>query len=76
MAFSYSRRTVRPAGCTPRTNGVIVGKQKDRRELFVPWVNDGEFSEQVRRRGDPDYGQPGYLGLDVRPRLPDQPRER
>ena len=57
-------------------NGVVVGEQQDLRELFILWVNDCEISRSVLRPGDPDYGQPGYLGLDDRPWLPDKPRER
>ena len=57
-------------------NGVVVGENQDLRELFILWVNDGEVSRSVLRPGDPDYGQPGYLGLDDRPWLPDKPRER
>ena len=59
-----------------QTNGVLVGEQQDLRELFVLWIDDGEVSRSVLRPGDPDYGQPGYLGLDDRPWLPDKPRER
>jgi hypothetical protein len=59
-----------------QVNGVIVGEQKDLRELFVLRVAEGEVTKSILRRPDPDYGQPGYRGLDDRPWLPDEPRER
>lgn len=58
-----------------RMNGLIVGEQQDLHELFLLRIEDDVVSQHVLRRGDPDYGQPGYRGLDDRPWLPDQPRE-
>jgi hypothetical protein len=58
-----------------QVNGVLVGEQQDLRKMFVLWVEDCEVTESVLRPSDPDYGQPGYRGLDDRPWLPDEPRE-
>jgi hypothetical protein len=57
-----------------QVNGVIVGEQQDLRKLFVLLVEDGQVTESILRRADPDYFEAGYRGLDDRPWLPDEPR--
>jgi hypothetical protein len=50
-------------------NGIIVGEQKDNRELFILRVAADEVTRETLRRGDPDPWEPGYRGLDDRPWL-------
>jgi hypothetical protein len=50
-------------------NGIIVGEQKDNRELFILRVAADEVTRETLRRDDPDPWEPGYRGLDDRPWL-------
>jgi len=50
-----------------RMNGRIVGEQQDLPELILLEVRDDVVERHLLRPGDPDYGQPGYRGIDDRP---------
>jgi hypothetical protein len=53
-----------------KMNGIIVGEQKDNRELFILRVVANEVARETLRRGDPDLPwELGYLGLEDRPWL-------
>lgn len=59
-----------------RMNGLVVGEQQDLRELFLLEVRDDLVVRHLLRPGDPDYGQPGYRGVEDRPWLPAEPPPR
>lgn len=53
-----------------------MGEQQDLRELFLLSVEDDVVLQYLLRPGDPDYGQPGYRGLEDRQWLTGSSRRR